>query len=87
MTSVLLKCKSFVPPLLESQISPPYRIISKHLQYLQKWREYLYWCFTEYQFDKKTCIDIQKAVDESIKIILLIKIIRQYDEFAVWPGR
>lgn len=43
MTSALLKCESFVPPLLEKQISPPYRIVVRHLDYLQKWREYLLW--------------------------------------------
>ena len=43
MKSALLNCKSFVPPLMESQISPPYRVISEHLRYLHKWREYLYW--------------------------------------------
>jgi len=47
MKSTLLNCKSFVPPLMESQISPPYRVISEHLRYLHKWREYLYWLFND----------------------------------------
>ncbi len=47
MESVLLNCKSFVPPLMETQISPSYRLVSEHLRYLHKWREYLYWHFTD----------------------------------------
>ena len=85
MKSALLNCKSFIPPLMESQISPPYRVIGEHLRYLHKWREYLYWLFND-----GTCYDdfitnIQKSVDDSIKIVLLVKIVRQYDEFAIPP--
>gem|GEM_PF-5466655 len=35
MTSALLNCKSFVPPLLEGQLTPPYHTIKRLLGYLQ----------------------------------------------------
>ncbi len=41
MANSLLEIGTILPPLLEQQISPPYRIIARHLDYLQKWREYL----------------------------------------------
>jgi hypothetical protein len=43
MTKSSLEIGSILPPLLERQISPPYRIVERHLDYLQKWREYLLW--------------------------------------------
>jgi len=85
MKSALLNCKSFVPPLMESQISPPYRIISEHLRYLHKWREYLYWLFNDSVCYKDFITDIQKSVDDSIKMVLLMEAVRQYDEFAIQP--
>jgi len=39
MTKSLLEIGSMLPPLLERQISPPYRIVERHLDYLQKWRK------------------------------------------------
>jgi len=39
----LSEIETILPPLLEQQISPPYRIVARHLDYLQKWREYLLW--------------------------------------------
>ena len=83
MKSALLNCKSFVPPLMESQISPPYRITSEHLRSLHGWREYLYWLFNDDICYNNFNNDIQKAVDDSIKLLLLIETVRQYDEFAV----
>ena len=85
MKSALLNCKSFVPPLMESQISPPYRIISGHLRYLHKWREYLYWLFNDGTCYNDFITDIKKSVDDSIKVVLLVEVIRQYDEFAIPP--
>lgn len=79
MTSLLLNCKSFVPPLLESQLSPPGWIIEQHLQYLQKWREYLCWCYCDGQYDSKLSLEIQGAIDEFIQTILLFEIVRQYN--------
>ena len=85
MKSTLLNCKSFVPPLLESQISPPYRIISEHLRYLHEWREYLYWLFNDGICYNDFINDIQKSVDDSIEIVLLMEAVRQYDESATPP--
>lgn len=85
MESVLLNCKSFVPPLMESQISPSYRVVSEHLRYLQKWREYLYWLFNNGVCNDGFNNDIQKSVDDSIKVFLLMEIVRQYDEFVIPP--
>jgi len=83
MKSVLLNCKSFVPPLLELQLSPPGWIINQHLQYLQKWREYLCWCYCDEQYDLRSSLEIQKAIDEFIQTILLLEIVRQYDELGI----
>ncbi len=85
MESVLLNCKSFVPPLMESQISPSYRVVSEHLRYLQKWREYLYWLFNNGVCNDGFNNDIQKSIDDSIKVFLLMEIVRQYDEFVIPP--
>jgi len=68
----LLEIGTILPPLLEQQISPPYRIIARHLDYLQKWREYLLRSWTG---DSDKNIDrtkIQQSVDDIISTILLI---------------
>jgi|GEM_PF-1198686 len=83
MTSTLLNCRSFVPPLLESQLSPPSWIVNQHLQYLQKWREYLCWCYCDGQYDLRSSLEIQGTIDEFIQTILLLEIIRQYDEYGI----
>ena len=83
MTSTLLKCESFVPPLLEKQISPPYKIVARHLDYLQKWREYLL-CVWVNDLDKdvdRVCV--QQSVDELISTILLIDFIGQSYPMAI----
>ena len=83
MTSALLKCESFVPPLLEKQISPPYKIVARHVDYLQKWREYLL-CVWVNDLDKdvdRVCV--QQSVDELISTILLIDFIEQSYPMAI----
>jgi hypothetical protein len=68
----LLEIETILPPLLEQQLSTPYEIISRHLNYLQKWREYLLWAWTKGSVKEADRINIQKSVDELISIILLI---------------
>ncbi len=83
MTSALLKCESVVPPLLEKQISPPYRIVARHLDYLQKWREYLL-CVWVNDLDKKAGrVCVQQSVDELISTILLIDFVGQSYPMAI----
>ena len=62
MTSALLNCKSFVPPLLELQLSPPVWIVTQHLQYLQQWREYLCWCYCDGHYDLRSSLEVQRGV-------------------------
>ncbi len=72
MGNFSLEIGTILPPLLEQQISPPYRIVARHLDYLQKWREYLLWAWTG-DLDKD--IDrtkIQQSVDDIISTILLM---------------
>lgn len=83
MTSTLLKCQSFVPPLLEKQISPPYRIVIRHLDYLQKWREYLLWAWSSDSDESADRVCIQQSVDELISTILLIDFIGQSYPMAI----
>ena len=83
MTKPLLESGSILPPLLERQISPPYRIVERHLDYLQKWREYLFGVWTD-DFNKDTDqTDIQKAVDDLISTILLIDFVRQTEPTTI----
>ncbi|MBW8001316.1 MAG: N-6 DNA methylase [Planctomycetes bacterium] len=72
MANPLLEIGTILPPLLEQQISPPYRIIMRHLNYLQKWREYLLWVWTDDLDDNTNRANIQQSVDELISTILLI---------------
>ena len=77
MANSLLEIGTILLPLLEQQISSPYRIIARHLDYLQKWREYLLISWTD-NLDKD--IDrtkIQQSVDDLISAILLIDFIGQ----------
>ncbi|MDD5063818.1 MAG: N-6 DNA methylase [Phycisphaerae bacterium] len=72
MANSLLEFGAILPPLLEQQISPPYRIVARHLAYLQKWREYLLWMWTG-DTDKNTDkTNVQRSVDEFLSTILLI---------------
>ncbi len=77
MAKTLLGFGAILPPLLEQQISPPYRIVAHHLDYLQKWREYLLWMWggdTDKNMDKT---NVQHSVDELISTILLIDFVGQ----------
>lgn len=77
MANSLLDFETILPPLLEQQISPPYRIVARHLNYLQKWREYLLWMWTG-DTDKDTDkTNVQRSVDELISTILLVGFVRQ----------
>jgi hypothetical protein len=73
----LLEIGTILPPLLEQQISPPYRIVARHLDYLQKWREYLLWVWTDDSDKDIDKANVQQSVDELISTILLIDFVRQ----------
>jgi len=69
--------------LLGQQISPPYGIVARHLDYLQKWREYLLWVWYD---DSNKGVDkthVQKAVDDLILTILLIDFVKQSEITAI----
>ena len=83
MTKSLLEIGSILPPLLERQISPPYRIVERHLDYLQKWREYLLWVWADDSSNDIDKTDIQGAVDDLISTILLIDFVRQIETTAI----
>jgi len=83
MVNSFLKIDTILPPLLEQQISPPYGIVVRHLDYLQKWREYLLWVWHD---DSSKGVDkthVQKAVDDLILTILLIDFVRQSEITAI----
>ncbi|MGD0551852.1 MAG: N-6 DNA methylase [Sedimentisphaerales bacterium] len=83
MSDYLLEPGAILPPLLEQQISPPYRIVARHLDYLQKWREYLLWVWAgdlDKEADKKNA---QRSVDECIHTIMLIGFVKQLDYMAI----
>lgn len=83
MSDYLLASGAILPPLLEQQISPPYRIVARHLDYLQKWREYLLWVWAgdlNKETDKK---NVQRSVDECIHTITLISFVKQLDSMAI----
>ncbi len=83
MADSLLKFGATLPPLLEQQISLPYRIVVRHLDYLQKWREYLLQTWTG-DTDKYTDkINVQRAIDELISTILLIDFVRQSNPMMI----
>ena len=77
MADSLLKFGAILPPLLEQQISPPYRIVVRHLDYLQKWREYLLWAWTGDPDKDTDKINVQRSIDELISTILLIDFVGQ----------
>ncbi len=77
MANSLLEIGTILPPLLEQQISPPYRIIARHLDYLQKWREYLLCVWVDDLDEDVDRICIQQSVDELISTILLIDFVGQ----------
>lgn len=69
--------------MLGQQISPPYGIVARHLDYLQKWREYLLWVWYD---DSNKGVDkthVQKAVDDLILTILLIDFVKQSEITAI----
>ena len=77
MANSLLEIGTILPPLLEQQISPPYRIVARHLDYLQKWREYLLCVWINDLDEDVDRVCIQQSVDELISTILLIDFIGQ----------
>jgi len=79
----LLEIGNILPPLLEQQISPPYRIVARHLDYLQKWREYLLWVWIDDLDEDVDRICIQQSVDELISTILLIDFVGQLYPMAI----
>ena len=83
MVNSFLKIGTILPPLLDQQISPPHEIVARHLDYLQKWREYLLWVWYD---DSNKGIDkthVQKAVDDLILTILLIDFVKQKETSAI----
>jgi len=77
VTNSLLEIRTTLPPLLEQQISPPHRIVVRHLGYLQEWREYLLWLWSKDLGQDVDRVCIQRSVDELISTILLIDFIGQ----------
>ena len=77
MANSSLEIETVLSPLLEGQISPPYRITLRHLDYLQKWRTYLLWIWTNESCDNEERKNAQQSVDELISTILLIDFVRQ----------
>ncbi|MBA7689950.1 hypothetical protein ES703_98469 [subsurface metagenome] len=77
MANSLLEIGTILPPLLEQQVSPPHRIVARHLDYLQKWREYLLWVWTDDSNEDVDRVNIQQSVDELISTILLIDFVGQ----------
>jgi len=83
MVNSLLKIGTILPPLLDRQISPPYGIVARHLDYLQKWREYLLWVWYDNSNKGIDKTHMQKAVDDLILTILLIDFVRQSEITAI----
>ena len=83
MTNSLLEIGTILPPLLEQQISPPYRIVARHLDYLQKWREYLLWMWIDDLDEDIDRVCVQQSVDELISTILLIDFVGQSYPMAI----
>jgi hypothetical protein len=82
MASAILNCKSFVPPLLEGQLTPAYHTTKQLLHYLQKWREYLFWLFSDFITDAEPQ-SAQSKVDEFINTIILACLVNQHDATAI----
>jgi len=68
----LLEISTILPPLLERQISPPYRIVARHLDYLRKGRQYLLSVCTYDSDEDVESTNIQQSVDELISTTLLM---------------
>jgi len=83
MAKSILEIDSFLPPLLEQQMSPPYKIVARHLDYLQRWREYLLCVWTGDSNNGKYKTDVQKTVDDLMSIILLFDFVRQTENTAI----
>lgn len=83
MANSLLEISTFLPPLLEQQISPPYRIVVRHLDYLQKWREYLLWVWTDDSDKDVDRTNIQQSVDEIISTVLLMDYVKRLCPTAI----
>jgi len=83
MANSLLEIGTILPPLLEQQISPPYRIVARHLDYLQKWREYLLCVWINDLDEDVDRVCIQQSVDELISTILLIDFIGRSYPMAI----
>ncbi len=83
MANSLLEFETILPPLFEQQISPPYRIIARHLDYLQKWREYLFCVWTDDLDENIDRACIQQSIDELISTILLIDFVGQSYPMAI----
>jgi type I restriction-modification system DNA methylase subunit len=73
----LLDIRTLVPPLLEQQLSAPYKIVSHYLNHLQKWREYLLSDLYKGVSDDSERLMIQNSIDELISVILLIDFVRR----------
>lgn len=83
MANSLLETKTILPPLLEQQLSTPYKIVARHLDYLQKWRECLLWAWTKSSDKNTNRASIQQSVDELISTILLIDFVGQLCPTAI----
>jgi len=77
MANSLLEFETVLPPLLEQQISPPHRIVAQHLEYLQKWREYLLLICTGDSDENIDKVNIQHSVDDLLSVIMLIDFVGQ----------
>ncbi|MHC4646865.1 MAG: Eco57I restriction-modification methylase domain-containing protein [Planctomycetota bacterium] len=85
MVNSFLKIGTTLQPLLEQQISPPYGLVARHLDYLQKWRKYLLWAWYDDSNKEVNTTHVQEAVDDLILTILLIDFVRQ-SEIAAIPS-
>ena len=83
MVNSFLKIGTILPPLLEQQISPPYGMVARHLDYLQKWRKYLLWAWYDDSNKAVNRTHVQEAVDDLILTILLIDFVRQTEIMAI----
>jgi len=83
MFNSFLEIGTILPPLLERHISPPYGIVARHLDYLQKWRKYLLcaWCDDSNNAVNRTYM--QESVDDVILTILLMDFVRQSEITAI----
>jgi hypothetical protein len=83
MVNSFLEIGTILPPLLERQISPPYGIVARHLDYLHKWRKYLLWAWCDDSNKAVNRTHVQEEVDDLILTILLIDFVRQSEITAI----